>query len=185
MPSPSAKFSPSRAWSRSLNLRCPATRLSSPPLLALARLWPASASQSNRVFYCPLDLPWAVSAYLNALQPHLLILAETEFWPNLLHGCFSRDIPVAVVNARISNRSWPRYKRLRWLWRSLLSSPEPRARSKPNRRRPPPRARLRSRPRLRQRQSQIRRARCSGIRSHPLVKVDVRRSAIRRCRQHA
>ena len=77
--------------------------------------------QSNRVFYCPLDLPWAVSAHLNALQPHLLILAETEFWPNLLHGCFSRDIPVAVVNARISNRSWPRYKRLRWLWRSLLS----------------------------------------------------------------
>ena len=77
--------------------------------------------QSNRVFYCPLDLPWAVSAYLNALQPRLLILAETEFWPNLLHGCFRRDIPVAVVNARISNRSWPRYKRLRWLWRSLLS----------------------------------------------------------------
>ena len=43
---------------------------------------------SNRVFYCPLDLPWAVRAYLNALQPRLLILAETEFWPNLLHGCF-------------------------------------------------------------------------------------------------
>ncbi len=76
---------------------------------------------SNRVFYCPLDLPWAVSAYLNALQPSLLILAETEFWPNLLHGCFSRGIPVAVVNARISNRSWPRYRRLRSLWRPLLS----------------------------------------------------------------
>jgi len=77
--------------------------------------------QSNRVFYCPLDLPWAVSAYLTSLQPSLLILAETEFWPNLLHGCFSRNIPVAVVNARISNRSWPRYQRLRWLWRPLLS----------------------------------------------------------------
>jgi 3-deoxy-D-manno-octulosonic-acid transferase len=76
---------------------------------------------SNRVFYCPLDLPWAVSAYLNALQPSLLILAETEFWPNLLHGCFSRGIPVAVVNARISNRSWPRYQKLRRLWRPLLS----------------------------------------------------------------
>ena len=76
---------------------------------------------SNRVFYCPLDLPWAVRAYLNALQPRLLILAETEFWPNLLHGCFSRGIPVAVVNARISNRSWPRYQRLRRLWRPLLS----------------------------------------------------------------
>ena len=77
--------------------------------------------RSNRVLYCPLDLPWAVSAYLNALQPRMLILAETEFWPNLLHGCFSRGIPVAVVNARISDRSWPRYQRLRSLWRPLLS----------------------------------------------------------------
>jgi 3-deoxy-D-manno-octulosonic-acid transferase len=75
---------------------------------------------SNQVFYCPLDLPWAVSAYLDALQPRLLILVETEFWPNLLHGCFHRGIPVAVVNARISNRSWPRYHRLRWFWHPLL-----------------------------------------------------------------
>jgi 3-deoxy-D-manno-octulosonic-acid transferase len=75
---------------------------------------------ANRVFYCPLDLPWAVRAYLNALKPRLLILAETEFWPNLLSGCFSRGIPVAVVNARISDRSWPRYRRLRWLWKPFL-----------------------------------------------------------------
>jgi 3-deoxy-D-manno-octulosonic-acid transferase len=74
----------------------------------------------NRVFYCPLDLPWAVRATLNTLQPRLLILAETEFWPNLLSGCFNRGIPVAVVNARISDRSWPRYRRLRRLWRPLL-----------------------------------------------------------------
>jgi 3-deoxy-D-manno-octulosonic-acid transferase len=76
---------------------------------------------SNRVFYCPLDLPWAVRACLNALQPRLLILAETEFWPNLLNSCFHRGIPVAVVNARISDRSWPRYMRLRRLWRPFLS----------------------------------------------------------------
>ena len=76
---------------------------------------------ANRVFYCPLDLPWAVRAYLNALQPRLFILAETEFWPNLLSGCYRRKIPVAVVNARISDRSWPRYRRLRWLWRPFLS----------------------------------------------------------------
>jgi 3-deoxy-D-manno-octulosonic-acid transferase len=76
---------------------------------------------AGRVFYCPLDFPWAVRAYLNALQPKLLILAETEFWPNLLSGCFRRGIPVAVVNARISDRSWPRYRRLRWLWQPFLS----------------------------------------------------------------
>jgi len=75
---------------------------------------------ANRVFYCPLDLPWAVRAYLNAMMPRMLVLAETEFWPNLLNGCFRRGIPVAVVNARISDRSWPRYKMLRRLWKPLL-----------------------------------------------------------------
>ena len=76
---------------------------------------------ANRVFYCPLDLPWAVKAYLDAVRPRMLVLAETEFWPNLLSGCFRRKIPVAVVNARISDRSWPRYRKLRWFWQPQLS----------------------------------------------------------------
>ncbi len=77
--------------------------------------------RTERVFYCPLDLPWAVRGYLNALRPHMLVLAETEFWPNLLSGCFRRGIPVVVVNARISDHSWPRYRRLRRLWAPYLS----------------------------------------------------------------
>jgi 3-deoxy-D-manno-octulosonic-acid transferase len=76
---------------------------------------------ADRVFYCPLDLPWAVAAYLKTLKPRLLVLAETEFWPNLLTSCFSRSIPVVVVNARISDRSWPRYQRLERLWQPFLS----------------------------------------------------------------
>jgi 3-deoxy-D-manno-octulosonic-acid transferase len=75
---------------------------------------------ADRVFYCPLDLHWAVRAYLNALKPRLLVLAETEFWPNLLSGCFRQGIPVAVVNARISDRSWPRYQLGRRFFRPLL-----------------------------------------------------------------
>ncbi|MFY9854191.1 MAG: 3-deoxy-D-manno-octulosonic acid transferase [Terracidiphilus sp.] len=75
---------------------------------------------ASRVFYCPLDLPWAVRAWLNALRPRLVVLAETEFWPNLLSSCYRRKIPVAVVNARISDRSWPRYLRLGMLWRPFL-----------------------------------------------------------------
>src|SRR6185437_897613 len=74
----------------------------------------------DRVFYCPLDLPWAVRAYLDALRPRMLVLAETEFWPNLLHECFRRGIQVVVVNARVSDRSWPRYRKLRALWRPML-----------------------------------------------------------------
>jgi 3-deoxy-D-manno-octulosonic-acid transferase len=75
----------------------------------------------NRVFYCPLDLPWAVRRYLNELKPAMVVLAETEFWPNLLHSCSRRKIPVVVVNGRISDRSWPRYWRLRGLWKFFLS----------------------------------------------------------------
>jgi 3-deoxy-D-manno-octulosonic-acid transferase len=84
--------------------------------------WAARARfGAERVFYCPLDLPWATLAYLEALEPAMLVLAETEFWPNLLSGCYRRGIPVVVANARISDRSWPRYWRLRGLWRPFLS----------------------------------------------------------------
>ncbi len=75
---------------------------------------------ADSVFYFPLDFAFAVRAYLHALQPRMVVLLETEFWPRMLTECRRRNIPVAVVNARISDRSWPRYRRLRILWRPLL-----------------------------------------------------------------
>ena len=121
MPSRSARCWPSAAWSRRWTPRCPSTSIVISTTTRTGQALARERFGANRVFYCPLDLPWAVRAYLNALQPRLLILAETEFWPNLLSGCFRRRIPVAVVNARISDRSWPRYRRLRGLWRPFLS----------------------------------------------------------------
>jgi 3-deoxy-D-manno-octulosonic-acid transferase len=76
---------------------------------------------TERVFYFPLDFAFAVRAWLRALQPRLLVLAETEFWPRMLAECRRTGVLVAVVNARISDRSWPRYRRLARLWRPLLS----------------------------------------------------------------
>jgi len=76
---------------------------------------------ADRVFYFPLDLGWAVRAWLRVLRPKMLVLVETEFWPRILVECRRRGIPVAVVNARISDRSWPRYRRLARAWRPLLS----------------------------------------------------------------
>jgi 3-deoxy-D-manno-octulosonic-acid transferase len=67
------------------------------------------------VFYAPLDLPGAVQAYLKALHPRLLVLAESEFWPNLLYKTHVSGVAVAVVNARVSDRSLPRYLRIRSL----------------------------------------------------------------------
>ena len=75
---------------------------------------------ADRVFYFPLDLPWIVQRYLRALQPGLLILVESEFWPGLLAACANKGVPVAVINARVSDRSLPRYLRLRALWRRIL-----------------------------------------------------------------
>jgi 3-deoxy-D-manno-octulosonic-acid transferase len=77
---------------------------------------------AENVFYFPLDFAFAVRAYLRALKPRMLVLMETEFWPRLLVECRRAEIPVAVVNARISDRSWPRYLRLRFLWKRLLGS---------------------------------------------------------------
>jgi 3-deoxy-D-manno-octulosonic-acid transferase len=76
---------------------------------------------SDRVFYCPIDVPWAVSAYFKVLQPRMLVLVETEFWPNLLSECFEHRIPVVVINARISDRSYPRYRLFRPIWAPILS----------------------------------------------------------------
>lgn len=73
------------------------------------------------VFYFPLDLPFAVSAYMRALRPKLVVLAETEFWPNFLNGACRSGARLAVVNARISDRSLPRYKRFRPLVSRILS----------------------------------------------------------------
>jgi len=72
------------------------------------------------VFYLPLDFAVLVRRYLKVLAPELLILMESEFWPNLMNVCANEGVAVAVVNARVSDRSLPRYMRLRALWRPLL-----------------------------------------------------------------
>src|SRR5271170_4332740 len=72
------------------------------------------------VFYLPLDLKFSVRRYLRVLQPQMLVLMESEFWPRLIKECAKDGVPIAVVNARISDRSFPRYMRLRRLWRPFL-----------------------------------------------------------------
>lgn len=75
---------------------------------------------ADRVFWFPLDFAWAVRAWMRALQPHAVVLMESEMWPRLLVECSRRGIPVAVVNARMSDRSFRRAMRVRRLWRRVL-----------------------------------------------------------------
>jgi 3-deoxy-D-manno-octulosonic-acid transferase len=73
------------------------------------------------VFYFPLDFRFAVRRYLTALAPEMVLLVESELWPRLITECAKAGIPLAVANARVSDRSFPRYKALKALWRPLLA----------------------------------------------------------------
>lgn len=71
---------------------------------------------AENVFYFPLDFRFAIRPYMEALRPQLIVIAETEFWPNFLRLAHASGARVAVVNARISDRSFPGYRRVRrWL----------------------------------------------------------------------
>jgi 3-deoxy-D-manno-octulosonic-acid transferase len=73
------------------------------------------------LFYAPFDFPHPVRAALDVLNPSLLVLVETELWPNLIHEARRRGTRIALANGRISSRSFPRYRRVRRLLRSVLS----------------------------------------------------------------
>lgn len=75
----------------------------------------------GHVFFMPLDFAFAVRPYLKLLRPSLLVLAETEFWPNVLRLAKDRGARIAVVNGRISDRSFPRYRRFRRFFTPVLA----------------------------------------------------------------
>jgi 3-deoxy-D-manno-octulosonic-acid transferase len=70
---------------------------------------------------CPLDLRGPVARILEAARPRLLVLVETELWPELIHQSGRRGVPVAVVNGRLSDGAFARYRRVRSLLPSLLA----------------------------------------------------------------
>ena len=70
--------------------------------------------------YAPLDLPGAVKRFFERVQPRLLIIMETEIWPNLYFEAGRRGIPIMIANARISEHSFGAYRRLRKLTAATL-----------------------------------------------------------------
>jgi 3-deoxy-D-manno-octulosonic-acid transferase len=66
-----------------------------------------------RHVYTPFDLTWIVHRFLNAVHPRLVLVMETEIWPNMLAACERRGIEVMLINARLSARSAAGYRRVR------------------------------------------------------------------------
>ncbi len=79
-------------------------------------------TQAESVFYFPFDWRWSVRRALKAINPAAVLIMETELWPNFLRECKARQIPVALVNGRISRQSYGRYALIRFFLRRVLAS---------------------------------------------------------------
>jgi 3-deoxy-D-manno-octulosonic-acid transferase len=79
---------------------------------------------AENVFYFPFDFEFCVRPYFSALRPELIVIAETEFWPNFLRTGREFQAKIAIVNARISDRSFPGYRRWKTILRRVLSGVE-------------------------------------------------------------
>jgi 3-deoxy-D-manno-octulosonic-acid transferase len=73
------------------------------------------------VFYFPFDLGFVVRRTLDLVKPKLFLMMETEIWPNLLRECRRRGVRTAIVNGRLSSRSFPRYRAARGFFRHVLA----------------------------------------------------------------
>lgn len=72
-----------------------------------------------RLFF-PFDFPWSVRRALEVISPDLILIVETEIWPNFTRQARSLNIPLILVNGRISDRSYPRYRLIRFVLRPIL-----------------------------------------------------------------
>lgn len=73
------------------------------------------------LFYFPLDFAFSVRRVLDRVRPAVVVIVETEIWPRLLHECRRRQVPVVLINARVSDRSFPRYRAARTWLRPVLA----------------------------------------------------------------
>jgi 3-deoxy-D-manno-octulosonic-acid transferase len=112
-----------RPLARDLRARYPRLRVFlSTTTLAGQQLARRSVQDVDAVFYFPFDLNVFVKRTLNLVRPRLFIMMETEIWPNLLRECRKRGIKTAIVNGRLSQRSYPRYRLVRGFMRHVLAN---------------------------------------------------------------
>ncbi len=85
--------------------------------------WEAASRKFENLvrFYCPLDFSWAVDEAMRRVQPDLLVLSELELWPNLIESAKRQGAKVAIINGRLSERSYRGYSRIGWLVASVLA----------------------------------------------------------------
>ncbi len=76
--------------------------------------------EADRIFFLPVDHPLTIRLAIERIQPGLLLIAETELWPNLLRSCGKKGIPIVLFNGRISRRSFRRYLLFKFFFKGCL-----------------------------------------------------------------
>ena len=108
---------------RELLARYPHTRL------LITTTTPTGSAQVRKLFgdqvehvYCPWDLPDVLARFFRVFNPRLILIMETELWPNLLAAARVRRVATVLVNGRLSEKSWASYRRVAALSRPMLAS---------------------------------------------------------------
>lgn len=107
---------------RLLRRRVPDARLlvSSVTLTGRETAVKSLSSVADEGFFFPFDLPGLCGRYLDRVRPDVVVIVETEIWPNFIAACACRGIPVVIVNGRLSKRSFAGYMRFRWFFAPIL-----------------------------------------------------------------
>lgn len=80
------------------------------------------AGIADYITYFPFDMPISVNRFLNKIKPSVSIIVETEIWPYFAYSCKKRGIPLSIINARISDLSYPSYKLAKFFFSKVLNN---------------------------------------------------------------
>jgi 3-deoxy-D-manno-octulosonic-acid transferase len=83
-----------------------------------------SLSSSDAVLFPPFDLAWICRRFLRRIRPQAILVMETELWPNLFREAKRSGVPLLLVNGRVSDRAFTRYRATRFFWRRVLAEPD-------------------------------------------------------------
>ena len=81
-------------------------------------------SSNDVVLFPPFDLAWICRRFLRRIRPQAVLVMETELWPNLFREAKRSGVPLLLVNGRVSDRAFPRYRASRFFWRRVLAEPD-------------------------------------------------------------
>jgi 3-deoxy-D-manno-octulosonic-acid transferase len=105
---------------RELKARAPHRKVVLSTFTATGNRIARDIAEVDAAIYLPLDFPWMVRRAMRALDPAILVIIETEIWPNLLRAGFQRGIPCVLLSGRISEKAFVRYAIFRAFFRRVL-----------------------------------------------------------------